>query len=258
MLSYQHIYHAGNLADVQKHALLAWVLDYMTSKDKPLSYVETHAGRGLYALDAPEALKTGEAAAGIARMQARFAPDHPYRVALHAVQARHGKASYPGSPLIAATMLRPQDSLTLAELHPREFAALRANMAGHAATLRHEDGLDMALSVCPPTPRRGVLMIDPSYEVKGDYDRLPKLLGDIRRKWNVGVLMLWYPVLQAGLHGPMLAQIAQDQPDAAIFEIGFPPVRQGHRMVGSGMVVINPPWGMSDEAQRVKSLLAQV
>ncbi|MBR3370329.1 MAG: 23S rRNA (adenine(2030)-N(6))-methyltransferase RlmJ [Rhodobacteraceae bacterium] len=257
MLSYQHIYHAGNLADVQKHALLAWVLAYLTAKDKPLSYIETHAGRGLYALDAPEALKTGEAAAGIARMQARFAPDHPYSVALNAIRAQHGGAAYPGSPLIAARLLRAQDSLTLAELHPREFAALRMHMAGSGAHLRQEDGLDMALSICPPTPRRGVLMIDPSYEVKEDYARLPKLLGDLRRKWNVGVLMLWYPVLQAGLHGPMLARIGQDHPDAAVFEIGFAPVRKGHRMVGAGLVVLNPPWGMAQEAQRVKALLAQ-
>ncbi|WFE73590.1 23S rRNA (adenine(2030)-N(6))-methyltransferase RlmJ [Roseinatronobacter sp. S2] len=257
MLSYQHIYHAGNLADVQKHALLAWVLAYMTAKDKPLSYIETHAGRGLYALDAAEALKTGEAAAGIARMQTRFAPDHPYRVALNAIHARHGETAYPGSPLIAASLLRAQDSMTLAELHPREFDALRSNMARTGATLRHEDGLEMAMSVCPPTPRRGVLMIDPSYEVKDDYARLPKVLGDLRRKWNVGVLMLWYPVLHAGLHGPMLARIRQDQPDAEVFEIAFPPVRQGHRMVGSGLVVVNPPWGMVDEAQRVKALLAR-
>ncbi|MDD7970554.1 23S rRNA (adenine(2030)-N(6))-methyltransferase RlmJ [Roseinatronobacter alkalisoli] len=257
MLSYQHIYHAGNLADVHKHALLAWVLAYLTAKDKPLSYLETHAGRGLYALDAPEALKTGEAAAGITRMQARFAPDHPYRVALNAIHARHGENAYPGSPLIAATLLRAQDSMALAELHPREFAALRTTMAGTGAHLRHEDGLDMAMSICPPTPRRGVLMIDPSYEVKEDYARLPKLLGDLRRKWNVGVLMLWYPVLQAGMHGPMLARIGQDHPDAAVFEIAFPPVRQGHRMVGAGLVVVNPPWGMAQEAQRVKTLLAQ-
>lgn len=123
MLSYQHIYHAGNLADVQKHALLAWVLNYLTQKDKPLSYVETHSGRGLYQLDADRSMRTGEAAAGIARAQREgwFGPGHPMARVLKNIQARHGDAAYPGSPMIAAHLLRDQDSLHFAELHPRNM-----------------------------------------------------------------------------------------------------------------------------------------
>ena len=128
MLSYQHLYHAGNLADVQKHALLAWMLDYLTLKDKPLSYIETHAGRGLYDLGADEALKTGEAAAGIARMENRFAPDHPYRRRLAEVRIQFGPMAYPGSPLIAALSLREGDTVHLAELHPQEHRALVENL----------------------------------------------------------------------------------------------------------------------------------
>ena len=124
MLSYQHIYHAGNLADVQKHALLAWMLDYLTQKDKPLSYIETHAGRGLYDLTSPEAVKTGEATAGIARIEARFPPDHPYRRRLTEIRARYGTNAYPGSPMIAALTLRDGDTMHLAELHPQEHRAL--------------------------------------------------------------------------------------------------------------------------------------
>lgn len=255
MLSYQHSYHAGNLADVHKHALLAWVLDYLTAKDKPLSYIETHAGRGLYALDAPEARKTGEAAAGILSAGASFGPDHPYGRVLETVRAQYGDKAYPGSPLIAASLLRAQDSLTLAELHPQEYSALHAVMVGYGATVQRRDGFELAQAICPPTPRRGVLMIDPSYEVKADYATLPGFVTQIRRKWNVGILMLWYPVLSAGLHRDMIAEIRTDHPDAAVLETAFPPIREGRGMLGSGLMVINPPWGMVEEGARLDAMI---
>ena len=120
MLSYQHAYHAANLADVHKHAVLSWVLDYLCAKPKPLSYIETHAGRGLYNLAAPEAAKTGEAAQALAKTGDWFAPDHPYARQLAITRAAHGPSAYPGSPLIAAQMLRPGDRMHLAELHPQD------------------------------------------------------------------------------------------------------------------------------------------
>ena len=255
MLSYQHSYHAGNLADVHKHALLAWILAYMAAKDKPISYIETHSGRGLYSLDAPEARKTGEAAAGILRAGAAFGPDHPYGQVLAEVRAQHGEMAYPGSPLIAASLLRPQDSLTLAELHPQEYSALRMVIAGAGVSIQRRDGFEMAQAICPPKPRRGVLMVDPSYEVKSDYNTLPDFVTSIRRKWNVGVILLWYPVLSAGLHRDMIARISRDHPDAVILETAFPPIREGHRMTGSGLVVVNPPWGLEDEAARVDATI---
>ena len=131
MLSYQHAYHAGNAADVHKHALLALALDYMARKPKPLTSLETHAGRALYDLAGAEARKTGEAAAGIGRMQGWFAPDHPYARALAAAQAQGGASAYPGSPLIARTLLRADDRLVLAERHPQEVAALHNVPSGH-------------------------------------------------------------------------------------------------------------------------------
>ncbi len=255
MLSYQHIYHAGNLADVQKHALLAWVLEYMTAKDKPLTYIETHAGRGLYDLSAPEALKTREAEAGVARVLSRFSSDHPYLRAIASVRAAHGESAYPGSPLIAASLLRAGDRMALAELHPREYPALWQVMQGYAAQVTQADGFAMARALCPPTPRRGVLMIDPSYEVKSDYATLPAFLTLIRRKWNVGVQMLWYPVLDAGLHIDMLASIRADHPDAQVFEQPFPPIRDGHKMRGTGLVVINAPYGMAEQAAVVGAVV---
>ena len=258
MLSYQHLYHAGNLADVHKHALLASMLDYLTAKPKPLSYIETHAGRGLYALDAPEAAKTGEAAQGILRIERLgwFAPAHPYARALAATRATHGPMAYPGSPLIAAALLRPTDQIRLAELHPQEFAALRGAMAPHGGIFNQIDGLQMALSVTPPTPRRGLLMIDPSYELKADYDALPPLIAKLARKWNVGVIALWYPILANRAHDPMLAALNAAHPDALCHEVRFAPARQGHGMTGSGMFILNPPWGLADEARRLGHLFA--
>ncbi len=187
MLSYQHIYHAGNLADVHKHSMLAWALSYMTRKDKPLSYMESHAGRGLYDLTDAEAIKTGEAAQGIARAATWFSPDHPYSQVRARIQAKHGKTAYPGSPVVAAECLRPMDNLYLSELHPQEFTALQTNMAPYGGVFKKMDGLEMALSMCPPDPRRGILLIDPSFEVKTDYQTIPKTITQVHRKWGVGV-----------------------------------------------------------------------
>jgi 23S rRNA (adenine2030-N6)-methyltransferase len=256
MLSYQHIYHAGNPADVQKHALLAAMLAYLTAKDKPLSYIETHAGRGLYRLDAPEALKTGEAMAGIGRFAAAFPADHPYARCLAGVRARYGPNAYPGSPLVAALALRPSDRMHLCELHPREHAELVRVMAPFRADVRKEDGFAAALSICPPTPRRGLLMIDPSYEVKADYAAIPRFIAAIRRKWNVGIIALWYPILVGAPHRAMVDAILAADPAALRSEVAFPPVREGHRMTGSGMVVLNPPYGLAGEAARIEALFA--
>jgi len=261
MLSYQHIYHAGNLADVQKHALLAWTLSYLIQKDKPLTYVETHSGRGLYQLDSDEARKTGEAAAGIERVQrgAWFEDDHPLAQAIATTRARFGEASYPGSPLIAASLLRSQDSLHLAELHPQEYEALSLAVPGGNARVYKQDGYELAQSLLPPTPRRGMLLIDPSYEVKAEYDRLPGIIAKLHRKWNVGVIALWYPILKDGRQKPMVdALTSQDFPKALKHEVTFPAARKGHGMVGSGMFVINAPFGLDQETRRLSGLFKQL
>ncbi|WP_209428332.1 23S rRNA (adenine(2030)-N(6))-methyltransferase RlmJ [Pararhodobacter sp. SW119] len=255
MLSYQHLYHAGNLADVHKHALLAWMLGYLTGKPKPLSYLETHAGRGLYDLDAPEARKTGEAAQGIARVGHWFGPDHPYAQAIAATRATHGAAAYPGSPLIASALLRPEDRLHLAEAHPAEHAAL-AQALPWEAQIRHEDGFAMARARVPPTPRRGLMMIDPSYEVAADYTRMPDFIATMARKWPVGVIVLWYPILTDARHQDMLTDLHAKFPEALRHEVGFPPARPGHRMVGSGLFVVNAPWGLEEEAARLATCFA--
>ena len=256
MLSYQHHYHAGNAADVHKHALLAWMLAYLTRKDKPLSYIETHAGRGLYDLGDTAAQRTGEAAQGIGRLEAAFAADHPYRLRLETTRAAHGGTAYPGSPLIAALSLRAGDSLHLAELHPGETALLSRHLAPYNAQIRQEDGFAMARALCPPTPRRGILLTDPSYEIKSDYDSIPDQFTLIARKWNVGILVLWYPILGSDSHAAMLTRLCASFPDALRHEVRFGPARAGHRMLGSGMFVVNPPYGLQQEAARLSHIFA--
>lgn len=259
MLSYQHGFHAGNLADVHKHALLAVALAYLTRKDKPLSYIETHAGRGRYDLHSDQAQKTGEAAAGVARVDDWFAPDHPYAQARAHIAAQHGESAYPGSPALAQYLLRQEgscvDTMHLCELHPQEFEHLKANMRGSGAHVHKADGLAQAQSICPPTPRRGMVVIDPSYEVKSEFTALPDAIAKLHRKWNVGVIALWYPILTTGAHAPLVAGLkARDFPQMLIHEVQFPPAREGHRMTGSGMAFINTPWGVHDEAARLTAL----
>lgn len=251
MLSYQHHYHAGNLADVHKHAVLAWMLEYLTHKDKPLTYMESHAGRGLYDLGAPEAVKTGEAAMGIGRAEGWFGKTHPYARAIAATREQRGPNAYPGSPLIAGHLLREGDQIHLCELHPQEHAALDYATSPFGAHVYREDGLAKALSILPPTPRRGMLLIDPSYEVKTDYEDIPRIIGQIARKWNVGIIALWYPILTDAPHRVMLNILRQAHEQATVHEVRFAPARDGHRMVGSGLFILNPPYGLEAELKRL-------
>ena len=258
MLSYQHAYHAGNAADVHKHALLACVLAYLTAKDKPLSYIETHAGRGLYDLAGSEAAKTGEARAGVDRLLHRFAVEHPYRRAVEAVREAHGANAYPGSPLLALQFRRPGDRFQLAELHPQEHDALRALMPTSGVHVYKRDGFPWAARLCPPTPRRGLMLIDPSYELDHDMPGLPAFLEGLHRLWPVGVVLVWYPILANGSQKPMVAALeAAGYSRFLRHEVRFAVAAGHHRLVGSGMAVINAPYTLADEAARIADLFSQ-
>lgn len=245
MLSYQHAYHAGNQADVHKHALLATILVYLTQKDKPITYIETHAGRGLYNLQSAEAVKTGESTAGIraALQNGDYAADHPYRRAVDMTMVRHGGFAYPGSPLIAKNLLRDCDRIHIAEKHPQEYAALRAAVSGKNIRHYHADGYDTALALSPPPARRGIVMIDPSYEVKAEYKQVTDFIAKLHRKWNVAMIALWYPLLESGFYQDMTDDIeAAGYPDLFKHEVLFNMDNPDHRLKGSGMLVINAPY----------------
>jgi 23S rRNA (adenine2030-N6)-methyltransferase len=136
----------------------------------------------------------------------------------------------------------------LAELHPQECAALETALTPRAKIYK-EDGFEMAHKVAPPTPRRGLMLIDPPYEVKSDYEKIPTQIIKLHRKWNVGVIGLWYPILTSGAHTPMLGRLESlGLPDVLRHEVHFPPAKEGHKMLGSGMFLINTPYGMAEAA----------
>ena len=238
MLSYQHGYHAGGPADLHKHIVLAELLERLTGKPRGITYLDTHAGRGLYDLGAAEALRTGEASQGIARI----APDAsaPFGWALAAVRAAAGPAAYPGSPLIARRLLRPQDRLVLMELHPAEHAGLAAALAGPGVAIHRRDGFEGALALAPFRPRRGLVLVDPSYEVKTEYAATAAFVRRLVAKWPEAVVLVWYPILPAGRHAELGSGLAPLV--ASVQEVAFDPVPP-RGMTGSGLALVNAPHG---------------
>ena len=253
MLSYQHVYHAGCIADVHKHASLSVLLDVMARKDKPLTYIETHAGRGVYDLNAPEAEKTKEADKGIrAFLKAGKLPqDHPYTLLLRKMAAEIGENVYPGSPFIAEALLRPTDSIILSELHPQEYRALKRLTDYPNVHIHNRDGYEAVLALCPPTPRRGMVFIDPSYEIKTEYEKAAKTILKLHKKWEQGVIFLWYPILKEGLHRSMTEKLlSAGLPKLYHGEVRFAGVAEG--MTGSGIMIINTPYQSEKELNEIK------
>ena len=236
MLSYQHAYHAGNPADLHKHLVLAGLLTLLTRKTRGISYMETHAGRGLYDLSAPESLKTGEATEGI---EAVSLPDCPLKTALDTARKRFGAAAYPGSPLIAQTLLRKQDRLHLMELHPAEYGALRKALRNATTAVHKRDGFEGVLALAPPRPRKGLVLVDPSYEVKTEYAQVTDFTHKLIAKWPEATVMIWYPILPARRHEALINGLKLKY---LRHEVSFD-LKDGEGMTGSGLVLVNAPYG---------------
>jgi 23S rRNA (adenine2030-N6)-methyltransferase len=262
VLSYQHAYHAGNFADVLKHGTLCWVLDYLLQKDKAFYFHDTHAGRGLYSLDSLEAQKTGEHQDGIARVWQQ--PDIPsvllpyintlktFNAGVNGQGTEDKLRRYAGSPLLAHRLLRRVDRLCCTELHPQEFTALRqaTNNKRNMRILR-TDGYEALKAALPPVERRGVILIDPSYELPGDDAAVILSLREGLLRFPEGIFLLWYPLVQPARSRDLInkAQKLVNQnllllelSVASATEQGY--VRQGKRrgMYGTGMLLVNPPW----------------
>ncbi|MGB4106427.1 MAG: 23S rRNA (adenine(2030)-N(6))-methyltransferase RlmJ [Alphaproteobacteria bacterium] len=244
MLSYQHAYHAGNRADIQKHSLLCRVLEVLTRKERPLTYMETHAGRGVYDLFSAEAVKTGEAAEGwLALSEAeRAALPTGYVEVIKKLNGGALSPLYPGSPILAAHMLRVQDKLRLMELHPQEYAALERRLESDERVQIHKrDGLEGVLALSPPTPRKGVVLIDPSYELKEEYETIPAFMEKLVKKWPEGCFLTWIPMLPAGRHEGMMGKLQKTFPALQVFKTEWE--KQGQGLYGSIMAGINLPHG---------------
>lgn len=259
MLSYQHSYHAGGPADVHKHLALVLALRQITAKPKPATMIDLYAGNGVYALTAPEAEKTGEYHDGVAKL---WDMQPPPALAAYLDTVRRinpGALSlYPGSPEIARQLLREGDSIVLNELHPGAFTALK-RWAGHDAriNIHKRDGLEAMLALVPPKVRRGLVLIDPSFEMKTDYTEIPARLAKALDKWREGVFMVWYPVLADARHKPLLTGIAAIEAPSFLAELNLAAApEQG--LKGTGVVVINPPWKFDTEMADAGAALANI
>ena len=255
MLSYRHAFHAGNHADVLKHAVLVHLLAYLTRKEKPLWYVDTHAGAAGYALDQAWAQKNAEFETGIGRLwkgkeELRGAPPlvAAYLEQVRALNPDGRLRAYPGSSRIAMRLLREQDRLRLFELHSTEGRGLKAHFAKDSPRVMVQagDGFDGLRSVLPPPSRRGLVLMDPSYEDKRDYARARAALEDALQRFATGVYLLWYPQVQRRESGQFPASLKRLQKKDWLHVVLTvkAPAPDGYGLHGSGLFVLNPPWDL--------------
>ncbi|QXO65622.1 23S rRNA (adenine(2030)-N(6))-methyltransferase RlmJ [Morganella morganii] len=263
MLSYRHSFHAGNHADVLKHTVQSLIIESLKEKDKPFLYLDTHAGAGRYQLSGEHAERTGEYLEGIARIWAQESVPEELKTYLEAVSALNPRGDlrfYPGSPLIAAHLLRDYDKLNISELHPSDFPLLRNEFSrDNRARVVREDGYQQLKSQLPPLSRRGFVLIDPPYELKSDYQAVVKGTQEGHRRFATGTYAVWYPVVLR----QQIKRMVKDFQATGIrkilqIELAVRPDSDQRGMTASGMIVINPPWKLEAQMKSVLPWLHKV
>ena len=282
MLSYQHIFHAGNHADILKHCVLIHVLNSLNKKEKPYTFFDTHAASGLYDLTDGRSLKTGEAGRGIMALQGECGNENQLplllKFYLDFVKTYIDDSRYPGSPEIERSFMRSQDTLILSELHPQEIENLRANMKRPcenknlpSVKIHNRNGWEMLTALTPPVTKRGAVLIDPSYEETSDYIDAADTICAVHKKWTNGIIMLWYPLLahREGEIETMLDRITEgaralnsnieiadlrlevfdkaEHKEVSLDEFRASEGKNPPRLCGSGMLVLNAPWKLEEE-----------
>ena len=265
-MNYRHSFHAGNFADVFKHAVLGRILHYLRAKPAAFRVIDTHAGAGLYDLVGPEASRGGEWHDGIERLLAAplaaplAALLAPFLEVVAALNERGQLKTYPGSPALARAWLRPQDRLIACEIEPKAGAALRQNLRGDIRIKTLEiDGWTALGAYVPPKERRGLVLVDPPFEQDGDFFRLASGLAAAHRKWATGIYALWYPIK------------GRSEPDAfakALRRLGIgkmlraelmvAPLSDPTRLNGCGLILVNPPWTLESELSVLLPALAGI
>ncbi|MFA5960165.1 MAG: 23S rRNA (adenine(2030)-N(6))-methyltransferase RlmJ [Tatlockia sp.] len=259
MLSYQHGYHAGNYADVVKHLTLTRLLHYLLTKEKPLFYLETHSGRGLYDLKAGQSTKTHEYQQGISLLWGKKEKLDPlfslYLQAIEQCNQDAGLRFYPGSPAIALHMLRELDRLFCCELHPREFEHLsQLHRRGKRVFFSENDGITQLNALLPPEERRGLIFIDPSFEIKNEYKTIPQAIMEAHRRFSTGVYCLWYPIVDKQYHEQLLRGMRRIEAKSAL-RIEFNLNARQAGMGGCGLWIINPPFVLAEEMKKILDTL---
>jgi 23S rRNA (adenine2030-N6)-methyltransferase len=265
MFSYRHAFHAGNHADVLKHSVLIAVLRHMLQKETPITVVDTHAGSGVYRLDDPFAVKSGESVDGIDRLMAAVNTDANGGALLsdylELIKPFYAQQTYPGSPLIIQQLMRDTDKLRLFELHPTDSQLLAGNIAalrvGRQVSVQIADGFAGPKKFLPPPSRRGLVLCDPSYEMKSDYPQVLLMLADCLKRFATGTYMVWYPIIdrREALELPdSLKQLAQSNGKpwlhAQLMVKPFAALEAKAGLPGSGVFILNPPYTL-------EALLAQ-
>ncbi|KAA8734508.1 23S rRNA (adenine(2030)-N(6))-methyltransferase RlmJ [Acinetobacter qingfengensis] len=258
-MNYRHHFHAGNFADVMKHVLLLQLLDRLNAKDKPYRYIDTHGGAGKYDLSEAPAQKSGEFLTGIHRLiqlssaQKKQAPVaiQRYLDLVGQLREQDGKGAYPGSPWFAVQEMREQDKATIFEMQSEVFEYLRDNIRDKRVGLHERDAYEGLLAVIPPKEKRGLVMIDPPYEIeRKDFPQLVELLQNAHKKWATGVFAVWYPIkdramierfekkmFKTGIRRQLICEICVWPDDTPV------------GLNGCGLLVINPPWQFAEDAK---------
>jgi 23S rRNA (adenine2030-N6)-methyltransferase len=263
-LNYRHAFHAGNFADVLKHVVLSRVLVHLREKAGAFRVIDTHAGAGLYDLTSSEATRGGEWQDGIGRLMDASLPKPaaellaPYLEAVRALNPSGSLRSYPGSPVLAQHFLRSQDRLIACELEPNAANALRRSLRGDDRAKAIEiDGWTGLTAYIPPVERRGVVLIDPPFEEKGDYTRLAAALDTARRKWASGAYLLWYPIKGRPEPDALAKRIRRLAiPKVMRVELTVSPLSDPSRLNGCGLILLNPPWKLEAELAGLLPILA--
>ncbi|TRN19580.1 23S rRNA (adenine(2030)-N(6))-methyltransferase RlmJ [Vibrio furnissii] len=262
MLSYRHSFHAGNHADVVKHIVQSLILSALQQKDKPFVYHDTHSGVGRYDLTHEWSEKTGEYKQGIARLwQQTEVPEdiHSYLEAIKALNDDGELRYYPGSPRVARAHLRSHDRMVLTELHPSDYPLLEQEFhRDRQVAIFKEDGFARLKASLPPKERRGLVLIDPPYELAKEYRDVVQAIAQSYKRWATGIYAIWYPVVNRcdiedmieGLQGLGIRKILQ-------IELGVSPDTNERGMTASGIIVINPPWKLESQMQSILPFLKE-
>jgi len=267
VLSYRHAFHAGNFADVLKHSVLTLVLEYMTRKDKGFYYIDSHSGAGMYQLTDEYAQKTGEYKDGIAKLiENDDLPEalQPYidlvKILNEDAIDDNGEITlYPGSPGIARQFTRRQDSAHLFELHPADIEHLKTySQRWNKSHVKQSDGYQGVLSLVPPPNRRGVVLIDPPYELKEDYIKAVRTIVNAYKKFATGTYILWYPVVKRELVEQMENAFKKsDVRNVLQVEYCQKADTQEYGMTGTGLFIVNPPWQLTQQLEEILPYLIE-